>query len=356
MFILNRWYVAGFAHELSDQPLARTLLDEPLVMFRGASGKPVALEDRCCHRNLPLSHGRVEGGLLTCGYHGMVYDTGGRCVKVPGQDVIPPGAQVRSYPLQERDGLLWLWPGEAARADAAQIPDYPFHADPRWAHQGSHYRIACNHELINDNLIDLSHVGYVHGKTIGGTPAAHSEAEMRIERGAESVIVRRWMRGSVPPPTYVRAIGFTGLIDRWMEIHFVPGLIRIYIGAEDAGKGLDEAGQMDRMGIRIFNGVTPETATSTHYFWSMAHNFRIGEPEVTRALHGEVAATFEEDRIVVEAQQQRFSQFPERKTVQIRTDAGGVHARRVIAELIARERAGPRDAAWLGNLPEQVTV
>jgi vanillate O-demethylase monooxygenase subunit len=337
MFILNRWYVAGFGDELADRPLARTLLGEPLVLFRGASGNPVALEDRCCHRNLPLSHGKVEGDTLACGYHGMVYDAAGRCVKVPGQDVIPPGARVRSYPLAEKDGLIWLWPGDAAQADPASVPDYPFHSDPRWAHQGSHYVIACNYELIHDNLIDLSHVGYVHGKTIGGTPDAHSGAEMRTDRTDQGVSVRRWLRNSVPPPTYVRAIGFTGRIDRWMEIDFVPGLIRIYIGANDAGAGLDEAGRMDKLGLRIFNGVTPETAASTHYFWTAAHNIRVDEPDFTAALHAEVAATFEEDRIVLEAQQQRFAQFPDRKTVQIRSDAGGVHARRVVAAELARE-------------------
>lgn len=115
-----------------------------------------------------------------------------------------------------------------------------------------------------------------------------------------------------------------------MEITFVPGLITIYIGANEAGSGYDEAGKMDSLGIRIFNGVTPETDTTTHYFWTAAHNFRIDEPEVTKAFHSEIAATFEEDRVVVEAQQRVFQRFPHRPTVLIRSDAGGVQARRVI--------------------------
>jgi vanillate O-demethylase monooxygenase subunit len=338
MFVLNRWYVAGWANELSTQPLARTLLDEPIVFFRTENGLPVALEDRCCHRNLPLSHGRVDGNTIACAYHGMVYEPGGKCVKVPGQDSIPTNACVRSFPLVEKDQIIWLWPGDPAKADKSLVPDYPIHGDPRWAHQADHYIIKGNHELINDNLIDLSHVGYVHGKTIGGTPDAHSGAELKTERTPDGVVVRRWMPNSLPPPTYIRAVGFEGRIDRWMEITFVPGLIRIYIGANNVGDGLDEAGRMDRLGIRIFNGITPETATSTHYFWTAAHNFKVDQPEVTRSFHGEIAATFEEDRIVIEAQQQRFSQFPDRKTVLIKSDAGGVHARRVIAQLIEIER------------------
>ena len=341
MFVMNRWYVAGWSGEIGSRPLARTLLGEPIVLFRGASGTAVALEDRCCHRNLPLSHGSVQGDYLACAYHGMVYDASGKCIKVPGQEVIPPAARVRSFPLAERNQVLWLWPGDAALADPALVPDYPHHDDPRWAHRCSHYRLQANHELINDNLLDLSHVGYVHGRTIGGTPEAHSLAEIRTERLEEGVIVRRWMRDSVPPPTYVRAVGFSGRIDRWMEIDFVPGLIRIYVGANDVGLGLDEAGHMDRLGIRIFNGITPETESSTHYFWTAAHNFRVYETEVTEAFHREIAATFEEDRAVVEAQQRRYEQFPDRPTVNIRSDAGGVHARRVIAMRLAAERDSP---------------
>lgn len=339
MFVKNCWYVAGWSHELTTAPLARTLLNEPVVLFRGASGRAFALEDRCCHKNLPLSFGAVQGDCLACGYHGMVYDGSGKCVKVPGQDVIPSGACVRGFPVEERDGVLWFWPGDLEKADVSTIPSYPFHGDPRWAHQGSHYVIGCHYELIHDNLIDLSHVGYVHGKTIGGTPGAHSTAQVQVNRLESGAVVRRFMPDSVPPPTYVRAVGFTGHIDRWMEITFVPGLITIYIGANEAGKGFDEAGKMDSLGIRIFNGITPETDSSTHYFWTAAHNFRVDEPEVTKAFHSEIAATFEEDRIVVEAQQRMFQRFPDRPTVLIRSDAGGVQARRVIQLRVQTEQA-----------------
>lgn len=338
MFLKNNWYVAGFGEELTTTPVARTLLGEPVVMFRTESGEVAALEDRCCHRNLPLSHGKVEGNSLSCGYHGMVYNTTGQCIRVPGQDVIPSGACVMHFPLVEKDGVLWIWMGDADKASPGRIPDYPIHSDPRWAHKGNHYTINCHHELINDNLIDLSHVGYVHGKTIGGTPGAHSEAQISTERRDDGVTVRRFMPGTVPPPTYQRAMNFAGNIDRWMEIRFVPGLIRIYIGVNDAGQGFDEKTQMDKMGMRIFNGITPETENTTHYFWTAAHNFRVTEPEVTNNFYGEISATFEEDRTVVEAQQQRFEQFPGRKNVHIKTDAGGIHARRVITQLIEAER------------------
>jgi phenylpropionate dioxygenase-like ring-hydroxylating dioxygenase large terminal subunit len=339
MFLLDRWYVAAWPEEVTQQPLARTFCDEPVVLFRGTSGSVTALEDRCCHRNLPLSQGKVDGDCLACGYHGMVYDARGICVRIPGQSMIPKNACVRSYPVQERDGLVWIWLGDAGRAGQSQPPSYPFHADPRWAHRTSRYLIAGHHELINDNLIDLSHVGYVHGKTIGGTPAAHSEAQLEVQRSADGVVVRRWMPDTLPPPTYQRTYGFAGRIDRWMEIAFVPGLVQIYIGANDAGKGVDQDGHMDPLGIRIFNGITPETAGSTHYFWSAAHNFKVDDAAITQAFFNEIAATFAEDKVVIEAQQERFDRFPNRANVALQSDAGGVHARRVIAEAIRRQES-----------------
>jgi vanillate O-demethylase monooxygenase subunit len=344
MYPLNCWYVAAWSDEVGQAPLARTLLDEPVVLYRGADGRAIALEDRCPHRNLPLSFGRVQGDELVCGYHGLAFAADGRCTVVPGQDKVPPQARVRSFPLQEQDGLVWFWPGDPALAAGTPPPAYPFHADPHWAHGKDHVPIRGAWQLLNDNLLDLSHVGYVHGKTIGGNPQVHSGAQMRVDREGEEVVVRRWLPDSPPPPTYVRGVGFTGNIDRWMEIRFVPALITIYIGANDVGQGYDEAGHMDKLGIRIFNGITPETATSSHYFWSAAHNFRVDEPEVTRAFAAEIAATFAEDKLVIEAQQQRFDQYPNRPTVQIRADAGGVHARRVIAERLQREQGLARAA------------
>jgi phenylpropionate dioxygenase-like ring-hydroxylating dioxygenase large terminal subunit len=339
MFIYNHWYVAGWSAELSSTPIARTFLSEPVVLYRTASGRAVAMEDRCCHRNLPLSMGKVEGERIVCGYHGLAYDCSGQCVHVPGQEQIPTQARVRAFALAEYDGVLWIWMGQANLADESQIVRYPFHADPLWAHKATHYQINCHYELINDNLLDLSHVGYVHQKTIGGTPSAHSDAKLETQRSEDSVVVRRWMMDTVPPPTYQRNLGFKGRIDRWMEITFVLGLIRIYIGANDVGQGLDEAGKMDKLGIRIFNAITPETDKTTHYFWTAAHNFKINDASVTNAFHAEIAATFEEDRRVVEAQQQRFDQLPRRKTIAIRSDLGTAQARRLVQQRLLADTA-----------------
>ena len=133
VFLRNAWYVAAWDTEVGRDPPARTVLDEPVVLFRTIDGRAVALADRCCHRALPLSLGTVIGDELQCGYHGLRFDATGACVAVPGQSTAPPGAMVRSYPVVERHCWVWIWMGEVARADAALIPDWWWMDHPDWA-------------------------------------------------------------------------------------------------------------------------------------------------------------------------------------------------------------------------------
>lgn len=228
MFVRNCWYVAAWGHELGQAPLARTLLGEPVVLFRQSTGTVVALQDRCAHRSVPLSLGEVCDDRLVCPYHGMAYDATGACVHIPEQAQIPGHARVPSYPVVERDGVVWIWMGDAALADPAQIVPYPWHQDSGWAHKTGYYHIACQHQLVYDNLLDLSHITFVHKKTIGGSAATQVKAELSTQREGNAVIVRRYLMNSPPPPTYVRAVGFEGPIDRWMKIDAHPGIVRVY--------------------------------------------------------------------------------------------------------------------------------
>src|SRR5205085_9824937 len=221
-FVRNTWYVGAWADELAPGALlGRTVLDEPVLFYRSAAGEIGALEDRCCHRSLPLHHGQVIGETVQCGYHGLVYDKTGACIKVPGQDRVPRGAKVKSYPVVEQDQIVWIWMGAPELADPAAIVRHPWHDDPKWGWTKDRYLVNANYQLITDNLMDLTHVGYVHTRTIGGTPQAHSEAETTVKATERGVRVERWMMNSVPPPSYLAACKFnTERVDRWMEIDF----------------------------------------------------------------------------------------------------------------------------------------
>lgn len=340
MFIRNAWYIAAWADEVGEQPLARRILDEPVVLFRGKDGAAAALVDQCCHRGAPLSIGRVVEQGLECGYHGLTFDGGGRCVRIPGQDMIPDRARVRSYPLVEQDEFLWIWMGDAAQADESRIVRFPFHNDyANWPHKHTMYYMKANCMLMVDNLMDLTHLGYVHGSTIGGNPLEHVEAKMQTTRLPTGLKYVRWLLNSEPPPTYKAAVGFRGKIDRWQEFEFVaPGTILQWTGAVEAGLGAYEGGSREGgFSLRIYHGITPETERSCFYFWSTANGYRQNEPEATAQLFQQISEAFLEDKAVVEAQQARLEELGEQALVDIASDAARIYMRRTVDAMQAGE-------------------
>lgn len=345
MFLRDNWYVAGFAADLTAAPIARKICGTSVVLFRTAGGTPVALDDRCGHRAMPLSAGgECFGDVIRCPYHGLEFNVRGECTRVPGQERVPSILNIASYPLVERDALLWIWPGRPEAADPARIVSHPYHQDPGWAWRGGMLAVQANHQLIVDNLLDLSHLQYVHRKTIGGDPEEESRAELRVRREDDAVYVRRWLRDVAPSQIHRMSMGFDMRVDRWQEFTFRPGVLQFHSGAAPAGTGALEEGRRDgAMHIRHFHGVTPETETSTLYFYSSARGFRLDDEEMGVKLFESTKATFAEDKVLLEAQQARILERPERPLMTIRNDTGIILARRIVDELIQAqaERATP---------------
>jgi len=309
------------------------LLDEPVVLYRGAGGETVALEDRCCHRQLPLSMGRVQGDRLQCGYHGLTFRPDGVCVEVPGQAAIPPGAGVRSYPVCERWGWVWIWMGVAAAADEVLIPDFYELDDPGWRARGSRIPMECDYRLGIDNLLDLTHLTYVHQTTLGNA-AVTEAAEVTTERFGAGVRVTRWMIDVQAPPMYGKLMDFKTNIDRWQIIDFIPPcFVKLDLGGAPTGTGAVQGDRSHGFERRSLNAITPETETSVHYFWADAHNFNLDQPAVTNLLYEQVLEAFIEDKAVMEAQQASLSRSPGWQQVDINGDAGGLQARRILDRL-----------------------
>jgi phenylpropionate dioxygenase-like ring-hydroxylating dioxygenase large terminal subunit len=356
MLIKNAWYIAAWAHEVKQKPVARTICNEPVVMFRDASGKAGALEDRCCHRGTPLRFGEVVEEGIQCGYHGLVFDCAGKCVHIPGQERIPAQAKVVSYPLVEKDEFLWIWMGEPEKADVSQIVDYPWHNDyGKWPHKHEVYHVKANYMLMVDNLMDLTHLGYVHRTTIGGNPKTHVEAKMTVTPKGSGLHFIRWMLDSLPPPSYVKAAGFKGRVDRWQEFeYFAPGSIVQWSGALDVGRGAAEKREQDGgFQLRLFHGLTPETDSTCFYYWSSANGYRQDEPEATEQLYQEINRAFLEDKAIVEGQQETLARTGEARLVDITSDRARVHMRRTVQRLLAEEATA---AAAVGNGPVTATA
>lgn len=334
----NVWYMGAWSHEVSGQPLARRILDTPVVFFRGEDGRAAALQDRCCHRAAPLSLGRVQGNSIQCGYHGLCFDAAGLCVRVPGQDIIPPAARVQSYPVAEHDGAIWIWMGDPTQADAAKAPRFPRHSDPSWHWRGVHFGYAAAYSLLYDNLLDLTHVGYIHPNTIGGNEDDHSAAEMQVERTEHGAKGVRWMRDVEPPAAYQALRPFPGRIDRCQVMRFQPGLITISVIAHETGRLKDDSDALDGYESHGFHAVTPETSTRCHYFWSVGVPERFMQPGLLDKKIELTRITFEEDRAVLEAQQRNMQEFKGVPVVSIRSDALSIAARRVWSSLSAAEQ------------------
>jgi phenylpropionate dioxygenase-like ring-hydroxylating dioxygenase large terminal subunit len=337
MFLRNCWYVAAFAADVAAQLVARTVCGRAVVLFR-TGGKVVALEDRCIHRGMPLSQGgEVDGDIIRCPYHGLEFNGAGTCRKIPGQDHVPSGARIAAFPLVERNALLWIWMGDPARADPAAIPEHHYHNDPGWEWRPVVLEIACDWSLLNDNLLDLTHLGFVHKKTIGGDPAAHAGAEMKVEHRDGRVHVTRWLANTEPPPFYRLGRAFEGNIDRWQEIEFRPGLVRIWTGGTDAGTGAYRGKREGGVQFMGFHGITPRTEHSCYYHFTQARNFRLGETELDERIHQAAFATLLEDKAVLEGQQARILENPGRGFIDIRADAGGLQGRRLVEQRLADE-------------------
>ena len=342
MFLEDCWYVAAWSRELSDGLVARTILDRPVVLFRAADGRPAALEDRCCHRSLPLSRGELIGDVVQCGYHGLRFDRAGQCVRVPGQTAIPPGARVESYPVVEKWRWIWIWMGDPARADESLVPDFHWNDDPGWTAVGGVYRAECDYRLIVDNLMDLSHIQFVHASTLGAP--ADSEADTRVERGPGNVFVSRWVLDTAPSPMYAAALGADDNVDRWQNITYTPpSSIVIDAGSALAGTGAPEGDRSRGVEIYSNHSMTPETGRATHYFWHQARNFKRDDESVSAFFYKAFDTALGEDVATIEAQQRCIDALGHRPTVDINADAGVAAARRLLDRLIAgegRARAG----------------
>lgn len=336
-FLYNCWYVAGWQAELeAGKVIGRTFLNVPIVLFRTESGTIAAMEDRCCHRALPLSVGAVIGERIRCNYHGLEFNAKGACERIPAQHKIPSTARVRAYPLVEQDSILWIWMGDPDSADVDAIPRHPCHADPAFRWKSHHYKINGNWQLLIENLMDLSHLPYIHARTIGGDPDLHFSVKTLASRDGNAVNVVRHMPDSVPPPTYKAAMDFAGSIDRWQEIEFRPGRIRIDTGACEAGTGAYEGMRDHGFSMVGFHGITPETERTTHYIWSIATN--AGGDDAPGIIFQQTADTFCEDLEVLELQQRRIEADPDRVLLDIASDVGSRHARQVLRRLMRDER------------------
>lgn len=336
-FVKNAWYVAGWSHDFGAEMRALTIVNETLVLFRASDGALIALEDRCPHRQLPLSKGKRIGDTIQCGYHGMTFDRTGACVRVPGQDNLPASAYVDVYPVQERHGIVWIWMGDPDRADPAGIFDMPEFSDPAWhVHHGDALHLRANYLNVAENLVDPAHVSFVHPTTLGSS--ASENVPVHVSTAGKSIVAWRWIRDAPPVGFFQKFGGFSGNVDRWHYYHLhMPSTAVIDFGSADAALNLPEEDR--QQGVRIFalHFVTPVTEDYTIDHWMHIRNAAVGDDAASDQMDAMFRVAFAEDKEILEAIHIEEQRPQKRKPIRIAIDKGPNVYRKRIRDLIEAE-------------------
>lgn len=338
LFARNQWYAAAWLADFGEEPLARRILGEDVVLFRDSAGAINALADLCPHRLVPLSMGTVTEAGLQCGYHGMTFDGSGACVRIPGQDKIPPRACVRSYPIEVKYNIAWIWLGDAAKADLAKLPHIPNHGDEGWELIENGYQFhESNYLNIVENLMDPSHTTFVHKQTIGNPAAANVGVEM--EKTDEHIVAYKWIRNKPPSKMDVAIKDFgDAMVDRGVFFYMIlPTASRVDVITIPTGLEPTEENLNSGLRNNSWKFLTPADEGSTHFFWLHLRNYNVGNKEWSEKMRGIFEKTFLEDRDIEIAMQKSQDRLGVRQMVGIEIDRAPTIAIRMIERMVKDE-------------------
>jgi phenylpropionate dioxygenase-like ring-hydroxylating dioxygenase large terminal subunit len=340
-YVRNTWYVAGWAQDFAvDKPVGIPILGTPIVIWRGADNVLTALEDRCVHRLAPLSLGRCEGARLRCMYHGLLYERTGAVCEIPGQDLIPPQAKVRAYPVVERHSWVWVWMGDVAACDAALIPPAVGYDDPNYILGHGQMDYAAEARLINDNLLDFSHLSYVHINSFGANEE-WARGRPKVTPLENGVRVERWLKDISGSTT---RISYTKPGERYTRYDFLlPGVLLMTGGAFPEGTSERLGGAAPDLDLAVgavtftSQAVTPLTEKSSRYFFSWGPHIKHGDAALRDTLMGIAAKAFAEDRTMIEAQQRVIDMTPVPRIMPTSADRAITLFNQMIAKRVREE-------------------
>ena len=330
------WYVLAMRDEVNNAPLARRVLGEDVVLWRGASGKVTAFENRCAHRAFPLSHSIIDGDSLVCGYHGCTYDSDGTCVHIPSQDHVPTGMRVRTFPVIEDSQFVWIWLGVPGAAAATQPPSVPWVNEPGWETFQRAWKIQANYMMVHEHYLDFSYAPILHAadipESIRSMPA-FSEVEV-----TETTV------------SYTRVLPDAALVGWEADASGLdPALIykRREIGTFASPALHLQRWDVDTPSGEVFtttrvHAITPEDETSTHVFMMSSRNYALGKPAATERLKSFLAGVAQRDKAVLEMASAHSGYERWRDGVEFQADLASLRLRRIVDDLLAREEGPAR--------------
>ena len=341
MFLKNCWYVAGWSKDYKHALKPQKILGENIVFYRQSDGTAVALENACPHRKLPLSDGALEGDTVVCGYHGLTFDCSGSCVEAPTQrGNIPKRAVVKSYPVVDRYRLLWIWMGDPELANPDEIFEIKNFDNPDWGYtDGGVLPIACNYLWIVDNLLDPSHVAWVHVTSFAG--AGTDDQPLDLERTDRGVIVSRWIYDQPPSPYYKDLVRFEGNCDRLQHYEMCfPGIALNMSVYTPVGTGGPHSDAVEKTYVNIsYNFMTPVDENNTRYFWFQHRNTDPNDKAISEKMNAGAVMAFNEDKDILEAVHKGMADMAT-PNIDLGLDAGAKLFRLQLQRLIDAEKVG----------------
>jgi len=339
-FLPNAWHMAAWSEEIGEALVSRRLVGRKILIFRRQDGRVAMMNDRCPHRFAPLSLGERHGDTIACGYHGLRFDAGGQCVHNPFSDKLPAGASVRTYPVAEKDGIVWFWPGDPAEADESRIVALPFLNPQTGTILRGYTLMRANYEYGTDNLMDLSHIEFVHKGSFAGAGVIFAGRHEVRQEG--DTLHSNWWMPNVPAPSHTAGIYPPDLItDHWLDMRWnAPATMYLHIGATPAGQSREGGVLVDQAHI-----LTPESETTTHYFWATTSPFPLDDPNAMAEIQTLFQQAFDvEDKPMIEAAFDNIEggDFWEQKPVFLGVDAGGTRARRLLEAMRNRNVSAGR--------------
>jgi phenylpropionate dioxygenase-like ring-hydroxylating dioxygenase large terminal subunit len=340
VFLNNAWYAVAWSEEIGVQPFDITICGERLLLFRTENGDAVALSGICPHRFAVLAQGeRLPGDQVQCPYHGLVFGADGRCTHNP-HGPVPGVVRLASYIVEERDSVVWMWVGDADAADTALLPDFSVLVEtPERRVVRGRLRTSAHFELITDNLMDLSHVGYLHKDGLGNEAIANGVHDVSVS--GTTIQSNRWCPDGAPSPVWSMMYnGYRDNVDHWLDMRWdAPCNMLLDVGVTPTG-------QPRAAGAGIFGAhiLAPETATSTHYIWAASRTFSLDDTQLDQGIAAAIARAFvDEDKPMLEDIQKTMGtrSFNEMRPLIMPFDKGAVFARRMLEDL----RAGRKHQA-----------
>ena len=351
-FVRNAWYVGCAVSELAEGPLERTILAKPVAFYRSTAGEVLAMHALCPHRAYPLAlKGRIMGDALQCAYHGFAFDGhSGACVHVPSQPSLASTYRQPTYQVRERGPWVWIWPGNPALADEGMIPsldDTGLGAGWTYLDAIKFTSIKGRYMLLVENLMDLTHLGYLHGEM--GEFDLLVQAPLEISETEDRMTVVRPMRSGWSEQhevTFGAEHRFEGLSDfDSVTTYYGPGYITTTGYITRSIEGIETIDRTIYGHLHFHHAVTPETAHSCHYFGTSSRTHRLDDKAFDEAFLPFDTAVRQQDVDAAEAIEAHMLQFGE-PTVEllVKSDVAAGRLRRRIQRAIDAEQEASRES------------